>query len=357
MTAGDRLGACSIPCILATSRIRLSMSNFQDRRVDDILEQAVCWDNHVCLPLEANDDTLPQLERFRAAGFTAVTVNIGYSEAPGGDHGLIARHFTRWIHENGDRFMLLRHATDLSVAKRTGRLAVAFDIEGVAALEGDLARIQDFYDLGVRWMLLAYNTRSQAGCGCHVDDDGLTDFGRAVIREMERVGMVVCCSHAGARTARDILDYACRPVLFSHSNPRALCDHPRNIDDTLIDACAKTGGIVGINGVSLFLGTQDVSATAIVRAIDHVAGRVGVEHVALGLDYPFMTDTSDLQDIIAANPEAFPPALGYGGTMTFAPPEILPRIVDSLCDLSYSDADILKILGGNLARLAASLWR
>ena len=125
-------------------------------------------------------------------------------------------------------------------------------------------------------MLLVYNRRNLAGSGCHdPEDEGLTDLGRAILAEMDRVGMVKCCSHTGYRTAREILDSTDRPVIFSHSNPRALRDHPRNIPDDLIRACAATGGVVGINGVGLFLGTGPPTAEVIVRNIDYVAQLVG----------------------------------------------------------------------------------
>src|SRR5690606_36645690 len=124
-----------------------------------------------------------------------------------------------------------------------------------------------YYELGVSWMLIAYNRNNAAGSGCQDEDRGLTDFGRMVIDEMTRVGMIVCCSHTGYRTAREVIDYSKNPVIFSHSNPRALRDHPRNIPDELMKACAARGGVVGINGIGLFLGENDNSTEAIVRHI------------------------------------------------------------------------------------------
>src|SRR3982074_1552041 len=97
-----------------------------------------------------------------------------------------------------------------------------------------------YYDLGVRWMLFAYNLNNALAGGCQDNDGGLTDFGRQVLREMERVGMVVCASHIGERRAMEILETASKPVIFSHSNPRSVWGHARNIGNDAIRACAAT---------------------------------------------------------------------------------------------------------------------
>jgi len=162
-----------------------------------------------------------------------------------------------------------------------------------------------YYDLGVRWMLFAYNKSNSLAGGCQDEDGGLTDFGRAVLDEMERVGMVVCCSHIGHRSAMEILERARRPVIFSHSNPKALWDHPRNIRDEAIRACAKTGGVIGINGIGVFLGENDIATELLVRHVDYVADLVGPEHVGLALDYVF--DQQEVIGAVKAHPELYPP--------------------------------------------------
>lgn len=121
---------------------------------------------------------------------------------------------------------------DIEQARREGKLGVFFDIEGGVAIEPDLKLLRAYYDLGVRWMLTAYNQTNRLGSGCQDEHDhGLTDFGRAVIDEMERIGMVVCCTHTGERTALDAIEYSRNPVILSHSNPRAVHDHERNVSD------------------------------------------------------------------------------------------------------------------------------
>lgn len=324
-------------------------------RASALVSRAVAWDNHTCLPLRLDDAFLPQLARHRAAGFDVVSVNIGFGEIAPDQHVKLLAHFRRWLKARPDEYLLIRTAQDIARAKETGRLAVCFDIEGADALDGELALVELYYDLGVRWMLFAYNRASQAAGGCQEEDGGLTDFGRALQDEMERVGMVVCCSHTGRRSTMEICERATRPVIFSHSNPSGAWPHDRNIDDTLMAASAATGGVVCINGIGPFLGENDASPQAVVRAIDYAVQRIGPAHVGLGLDYIF--DGQELVDYIAAHPDLFPPERGYTTCMSLCGPEGLPGIVEEMLNLGYADADVLAILGGNLLRVAQTAWR
>jgi membrane dipeptidase len=204
-------------------------------------------------------------------------------------------------------------------------------------------------------MLVAYNRNNALGGGCQDLDSGLTAFGRHEIDEMERVGMVVCCSHTGFRTTMEVMERAENPVIFSHSNPLGVWRHRRNITDEAIKACAATGGVVGINGVGYFLGRNDASSATVARHIDYVVNLVGPEHVGLGLDYVF--DMQELLDYRAANPEVFP-AEEYGtGPPAFVAPEQLPEITGELLQLGYRDVHLRAILGGNFLRIARRVWR
>jgi membrane dipeptidase len=207
----------------------------------------------------------------------------------------------------------------------------------------------------VRWMLMAYNVPNRVGGGCQADDGGLTPFGRLVLAEMERVGMQVCVSHTGHRTARDVFEAATRPVIFSHSNCAAVYAHPRNIPDDLIRACAATGGVVGINGVGIFLGRNDISSQTYACHVDHVVQLVGPAHVSMALDYVF--DTNELEEYLAQMKATFPPGLGYELGARFVPPEQIEEIVATLQGWGYRDDDLKALLGGNLLRLARTVWK
>ena len=323
----------------------------------DLLNQSIVWDNHGCMPVGSPHDTsfLPQLQRYRQAGVTAVMLNVGFGDMGVEDHLRTLASMRHWLKIRPDEYICINSADDIERARTTGRLAVGFDIEGANAVGDQLSLIQMYYDLGVRWMLMAYNSSNRVGGGCQDEDGGLTPFGRAVVAEMERVGMQVCVSHTGHRTVRDIFDVATQPVIFSHSYCAALHPHPRNISDDLIRACAATGGVVGINGVGIFLGHNDISSQTYARHVDHVVQLVGPAHVSIALDYVF--DTRELEEHVEKMKATFPPGLGYELGARFVPPEQLEEIVATLQGWGYSDADLAALLGGNLLRLAQQVWK
>lgn len=321
-----------------------------------LIDAVPVWDHHACLPLRPNDPAfLPQLARHKAAGFDAITVNIGFGEQGPEEHLRMIAALRHWLVARPEEYLLLLEADDVKRARSTGRLAVGFDIEGANAVGDQLSLIQLYYDLGVRWMLMAYNTSNRAGGGCQDEDGGLTNFGRAMVAEMERVGMLLCLSHTGHRTVREVLAMATQPLIFSHSNCAALHPHPRNIPDELIRACAATGGVVGINGVGIFLGKNDISSETYARHVDHVVQLVGPAHVSIALDYVF--DMRELEEHLEKMKGTFPPGLGYEMGARFVPPEQLEEIVVTLQGWGYSDADLTALLGGNLLRLAKQVWK
>jgi membrane dipeptidase len=241
---------------------------------------------------------------------------------------------------------------DIRIAKETGRLAIAFDLEGSDPLLGNLNMISFYYDVGVRQMLLAYNKDNRASGGCMEGNIGLTDFGRDVIREMNRVGMVVDVSHMGYQATMDAFKTSTKPVIFSHSNPKGLREHARNISDEQIRACAQTGGVVGINGIGDFLGGRE--SELIVENIEYVLNLVGSEHVGLGLDY--VIDKQELIDYIESHPDVFPPGK-FNDYLTMVEPEQFPEFTELLYQRGYDEEIIKGILGGNFLRVAEEVWK
>jgi len=172
---------------------------------------------------------------------------------------------------------------------------------------------------------------------------------------MARVGMVACCSHTGYRTTMDVMEYSSNPVIFSHSNPLGVWQHKRNIRDDVIKACAATDGVVGINGIGVFLGKNDTRTETMVRHIDYVAQLVGAEHVGIGIDYVF--DRAELDEFLAKNPQIFPASEGYGEQMNVVEPEQLAAVTDELLAKGYSDDDVRAVVGGNHLRVAQRVWK
>jgi membrane dipeptidase len=316
----------------------------------------VVWDNHACAPLRPGEtDFLPTLERYRDAGFTMVSLNVGFADNPAEQQLAMLATFREWLGARPDQYALISTVDDVRQAAADGRLGVAFDIEGMSVLEGRLERMAELYALGVRWMSITYNKNNAVGGGCQDEDGGLTPFGRAAIAEAKRVGMVVCCSHTGHRTCREVMELSENPIIFSHSNASAIYKHARNISDDLIVACARTGGVVGVNGIGHFLGANDNRVETLVRHLDHMVQLVGPAHVAIALDYVF--DASELDGYVRAHPELFPASEGYTTGLRMVAPEALPALCDALVRLGYTDGDLEQILGGSLLRVAEQVWR
>ncbi|MFI5915833.1 dipeptidase [Dactylosporangium sp. NPDC051541] len=310
----------------------------------------VLWEQHCCLPL-IPDAALEELARYQRPGGAYVSVNVGYAPHSYDDVvGLIAAWSLRIA--ASERLRQAFAVTDIAA----DRVAVAFDLEDSGPLGGRLDRVQEFYDLGVRTMLPTYNHRNQAGHGClDAVDEGLTAYGRDLVRAMNAAGMVADGSHCSIRTGLDLCTVSEQPVIYSHSCMRAVWDHPRNITDEQARACAATGGVIGITGVGIFLGANDVTVDAFVRHIDYAVELVGPEHVGLSTDFSF--DGDDLNDEMRRNPHLFPAAYTAWGPIRFTPPEGLFAIEDALRDRGYPPDAIAGILGGNFLRVATQVWK
>src|SRR5574341_1272890 len=154
-----------------------------------IHERALVWDTHACFPLKPNSD-LSDLKRYKQSGVNFVSLNIGMDMDSFENVIQVLAGFRNTITSHPDEYALALTVKDILKAKEAGKLSIAFDLEGSDPLLGNINLVSFFYDLGVRQMLLAYNKDNRASGGCMEGNIGLTDFGRDVIREMNRVGMV-----------------------------------------------------------------------------------------------------------------------------------------------------------------------
>jgi membrane dipeptidase len=186
------------------------------------------------------------------------------------------------------------------------------------------------------------------------DDEGLTAYGRAMVREMNRVGMVPDGSHSSVRTGLDLCEVSTGPVIYSHSCMRSVWEHERNITDEQARACAATGGVIGITGVGIFLGANDISIDALIRHLDYAVELVGPDHVGIGTDFPF--DQTDFDREFAENAELFPESYRRWGPIRFLSPEALSPLASALSARGYPDETIGGILGGNFLRVARQAW-
>jgi len=313
------------------------------------------WEAHACLPLIPGQD-MSGLARYRDAGFHHVSVNVGMDMTPFATVMQVIAGFRNWLSQHHGAFVLAGTSADLNEARKSGKLAISFDLEGSNMLLQDPAMVGLYGALGVRQLLLAYNRDNACAGGCHGAGTGLTPLGRDVVRMANASGIVIDCAHASKRASLETLELSSRPAIFSHSNVKAIFDHPRTIDDEQIDACAAQGGVIGLTGLGIFMGDPEASVDAFVRQIDYLAERVGTAHIGLGLDTELHPEHQDLPDD-ALEEDWWPQA--YYGQMNGhrqLQPEELGRVAERLQNLGYAPSDIRAIFGDNFMRIAQATW-
>lgn len=316
--------------------------------------EALVWDDHSGFEPHPSAD-LDKLDLWRDAGVDYLSIDVGFDVMDWRDSLVTLAAFRNWLKARPEAYLLLEAPSDAWRAKREGRLAVTFDLEGMNALDGNIDLVDTYYALGVRQMLFAYNRNNLAGGGCHDEDVGLTPFGRDVIHAMNRVGMMVDCSHSAYRTTMEAMEVSEAPVIFSHSNAWGLCRHGRNIKDDQIKACAATGGVIGINGLGLFLGDGDISSDRFVDHVAYMADLVGPAHVGIALDYAF--EVGGLEDILAAHRDYWPADQYPEGAVTFVPPAQLRDITATMLGRGFSEVEARGVLGENFLRVASQVWK
>ncbi len=294
------------------------------------------------------------MESYRKAGVNFLNLNVGFGDMESLEIFSILEMIRGFINDNEDKYSLVKSLDDIENCINSDKLAIAFDLEGVNAIDGNISLLDEYYQQGVRQLLLCYNKNNIAGSGCMDNDIGLTDFGKAVVKHMNVLGMVVDCSHTGFQTTLDIMETSTQPVIFSHSNPYSLAKHPRNISDTQIKLCASLGGVIGINGISIFLGEKIPSAQRMVENIDYIAQLVGPMHAGIGLDYGF--GPAEMVRLAKANPSLFPPQHGFDEVLILHP-KYIPDIANGLIARGYKDQDIAGIMGENFLRIVKQVWK
>lgn len=294
---------------------------------------------------------------FKSAGFDFITLTLASDDEDLAQVMQSIARERRHALDHPERFVLVETADDILRARREDKLAIGFHFQGSGPVGRNLELVETYYRLGIRHMLMAYNQKNFVGNGCHeLHDDGLSRFGLALIAEMNRVGMMVDVAHCGYQTAMQTIEASAQPVIVSHGNVAALHKHPRCYTDDQIKAIAAKGGVIGLTGLSIFLGVMEDMCGAYVRSLDHVAQLVGPDHVGLGFDYVY--DMKALTALARVTADRWPKDGGYGNPEIpqIAPGE-LTRIVAGLIGLGYSDGDIQKILGGNWLRVMRAVWK
>lgn len=244
-----------------------------------------------------------------------------------------------------ERLALARTAEDVRTAHESGRIASFIGAEGGHSINGSLATLRMFARLGVRYVTLTHNRNTPwADSATDLPEhDGLTEFGRDVVREMNELGMLVDLSHVAPSTMADALDTSTAPVIFSHSSCRALSDHPRNVADDILARLSTNGGVIMVSFVPVFLSVDyaewlsadrngskpRVTIADVVRHLNHARDVAGIDHVGIGSDYDGFDDF----------PEGLTDVAGFAA------------LREALSDANWSADEIAKLFNRNILRV------
>lgn len=211
----------------------------------------------------------------------------------------VYEYFLVQVDKNSNLISFCKSGADIACAMREKKRAALLSIEGGGAIGGRIERLREMYARGVRMMTLTWNGSCEIGDGCGVPNaQGLTDFGKHIVREMERLGMVIDVSHLSDRGFYNVAEETTCPFIASHSNSRSLCNHPRNLTDQQFQVLSACGGLVGINLYPEFLGPEkDKGCEMVYRHLCHFLELGGEDTVALGTDFDGAEMPEDLQSV------------------------------------------------------------
>ncbi len=260
-----------------------------------------------------------------------------------------------------DLFVRIDSAEDLAAVHGSGRAGILIGTQTASHFRTP-DDVTAFYGLGQRVSQLTYNSRNLIGSGAtERNDGGISDFGVSIVERMNEIGMAVDVSHSGDRTTLDACEVSKRPVLFTHSNSRVLSGgHPRTKTDEAIQAMAKTGGVMGITGVRMFV--RDREPTTIehyVDHFDHVRDLIGVEHLGVGSDVDLHGYDDMPADEYEALKSAYKASYAFRGKIDIEGvdhPKRMFDLTEALLRRGYTDDHIRGILGGNFQRVLTEIW-
>lgn len=301
-------------------------------------------------------------EQWQRGGITGVSATCGLWE---GFRESIANvvQWKKWFEEHSDLILQATSVDDIRRAKREGKTAVLLSWQNTSGIEDKLDYLRVFRDLGVRKMQLTYNTQNYSGAGyVEANDSGLTGFGREVVAEMGKLGIVCDLSHVGAKTSLDVIEYATVPPCFSHILPAGMKDIKRNKSDALITELGRRGGMIGLSQFGPFMQKgNDSTIDDYVAALDYVIDLAGVDHVGIGSD--------------ASQGHARPSEFlewcnhdkGYARELTpfghakvvkpLGPLEQRPLLADAMQRAGWREEKMVKVLGENWLNYLERVWQ
>lgn len=298
------------------------------------------------------------LARLQAGGITAVNATIAAWHDLPATMAIIAE-MHRLLRQQHAQVMQVMTADDIVAAKQSGRVGLIFGFQDTSPIGDNLGLLSVYRMLGVRIIQLTYNHRNLVGAGClEPTDEGLTEFGRQVVAEMNRLGILIDLSHCGPRTTWEAIESSQQPVAITHANPFVRCPNPRNKEDAVFKAVAAKGGVVGaVVFPPLLTGRPQATLDDYLDTLDYLVALVGVDHVGLGPDFmeemPAEVAAQALRGMPSGVLQQF---MTVQPTVGFASIAACANVTVGLLQRGYSVEAIQKIIGGNWLRLYRSVW-
>ncbi len=298
-------------------------------------------------------------EDMHRGGVTAANCTCSVWENFRGSMDNIAQ-FQRWFDEYADILIQVRTTDDIRRAKAAGKVGICLGWQNTSGIEDRLDYLELFRDLGVRIMQMTYNTQNFVGSGCFESDDGgLSDFGKEVVSEMNRLGILCDLSHVGPNTSRDVIEHSKQPVAYSHVLPASLKDHPRNKSDDQLKFIADHGGFIGVTMFAPFLKRGgDSTIDDYVEAIEYVIDLVGEDCVGIGTDFT-QGHGPEFFDWLTHDKGTARKLVDVGDVYNPKGLETLhdyANLTSALVRAGWTELRIRKVLGENWLNLLKAVW-
>ncbi len=303
--------------------------------------------------------------QLRDGGYTCVTPTLGFWEGTleSMDALGIWRDHAR---DNADLIRIVRNVAEIRACEADGKLGVLLGYQNSNLFEGRIRFVELFADMGVRVVQLTYNNQNEIGGSCYEESDsGLSRFGREMVLEMARVGLLVDCSHSGDRTTLDAIEHSPGPIAVTHANPASIFPHRRNRSDDILRALAQTGGVIGCAAYRNI--TPQAACDTVLGFAEMIARTVeiaGVDHVGLGTDFSHNPDER-FRDWMRRGRWTRGPQFGAGSAAmpgAVAKPawlrqaDMLPAVAGALRSTGFAAEEVDKIMGGNWLRLYGAVF-
>jgi membrane dipeptidase len=275
------------------------------------------------------------------------------------------------VADKSDRLTVIKSYQDIINAKKNNKAGILLWFQDPHPIENKLDLLRVFYELGLRVSQLTYNKTNYIGTGCTESYDmGLTDFGKKLVKEMNRLGMIVDGSHSSTKTGMDAIYESEYPIIYSHANMKSVSQSPRNKTDEEVKLLAERGGVIGLTpwGPLCYKGIKDEQPT-VEDYLDHVeyaANLVGIDHIAFGTDRTLDHSKDNAGTVVQST--LYPSVVAEYDKRVGVVPEVrackgfcsiveLPNVIEGLKKRGFKDVDIDKFLGGNFLRVFKQVWK